>query len=639
MQKKSPHAGRRGELPPPSPNLSEDILNVIQAMVLVANGDGQIVYASPSVERILGYTPAEVLGDSYWELPLTNDAEARARHHVEIMRIARGELPPQSVPYPTPLISKSGEERWILWHDAKGPGDLIIGAGQDITELRRTEQALEQSAKEFRAVFESSSDGLLITDSGWMYVEVNHAAEKIFGIPRADIIGKVQGTLLTSSVNVEQFRATAIQGGQYSVETEFRCPDGKTRHIGLSLVPNFRDAHHLFIMRDLTERRELELQLMQAQKLEAVGRLAGGVAHDFNNMLTAIRGYAELLLRNSPEGKERRYVEGIMGAATRAAETTSQLLAFSRRQVLQPKVLSISDTVLKTIDLLNRIMREDIRLITILDPDAGNIMVDPGQFSQILMNLAVNARDAMPNGGKLIIETHAVYLDDDYARTHVQVSPGWYSLLAVTDTGTGIAAEVRDHIFEPFFTTKPQGEGSGLGLSTVYGIVKQSRGFIWVYSEPGEGSTFKIYLPMTSPEGQSAQKLGAAPHKLLVIEDDDVIRSLVVTVLREQGHTVLEAADGEQALAACQSFEGIIDLVITDVTAPRLSGEDLMGFFAVRYPKVKIIHISGFPREHLTNSHSVPLEAHFLAKPFSMKQLLAKVEEALKGGQESGPRE
>jgi two-component system cell cycle sensor histidine kinase/response regulator CckA len=391
----------------------------------------------------------------------------------------------------------------------------------------------------------------------------------------------------------------------------------------------------LIIMRDITERRALERQLAQSQRLEAIGRLAGGVAHDFNNMLTAIRGYGDLLLKKFPEGGHRRYVEGILNASDRAAQTTQQLLAFSRRQVMQPKLLEMNAAIRDLLDLLQKMIGEDVQLVTLLSDDVGQVLVDPGQFGQLLMNLAINARDAMPGGGKLIIETRSVFLDDEYVLKHIQVEAGDYAMLAVTDTGTGIPVEIRPHVFEPFFTTKPQGKGSGLGLATVYGIVKQSGGYVWLYSEQGEGTTFKIYLPKAVNSSRETLACAQGPSNILVIEDDEVIRSLTATVLREKGHQVLEAKDGSEALKLCQEPDRIIDLVITDIGAPGMSGEDLMGYFAVKFPAVAVVHMSGFSLQYLHDTHAVPMESIFLAKPFTVNQLLGKVQEALERNQGS----
>ncbi len=612
----------------PSPSLAEDILNAVQTLVVVANGDGDIVYAAPAITRILGFRPEEVLGSGWWELIERKDGNPAERRRRAAME-ARGELPPKSAPYISKLYDRGGKLHYIQWHDAKGPGDLLIGAGNDVTALHRAEQEIESRGRDFRAIFEGASDGMAILDSDWNYVEVNAAAARIYGLAVEEIVGKEQGSLLASTVNVGYMRQEAIIKGRVASECEFTRSDGQKRQVEFNVVANFRPGRNLIILRDITERRALERQLAQAQKLEAVGRLAGGVAHDFNNMLTAIRGYAELLLKKTNESAQRRYVDGILGASERAAQTTQQLLAFSRRQIIQPKLMELNQGVNAAIQLLQRLIGEDIELVTLLAPDAGEVLFDPGQFSQVLVNLAVNARDAMPGGGKLIIETRSVYLDDEYVLKHIQVTPGGYAMLAVTDTGTGISPEIRPHIFEPFFTTKPVGKGSGLGLSTVYGAVKQSGGFVWVYSEPGEGTTFKIYLPKQNSVQLSCEEGSAVAKRILLIEDDRLIRSLAATVLRDKGHEVWEAEDGSEALTLCQNSDRLVDLVITDIGAPGMSGEDLMGFFAVRYPNVAIIHMSGFSKQQLLDTKVLHPNCYFLAKPFTVRQLMETVQVAL----------
>jgi PAS domain S-box-containing protein len=619
--------------PLPSPSLAEDILNAVYTLVIVSNGEGNVVYAAPAINRILGFTPAEVLGQGWWELVRIVDDNPSDRR-IQAAMAARGEVPVTAKPYVSKLLDRAGNVHYIQWQDSKGPGDLLIGAGNDVTALRRAEEEIESRGQDFRAIFQGASDGMAILDSDWNYVDVNSAATQIYGLSVDGIVGKEHGTLLFSTINVGYLRQEVLRKGRLTGECEFTRADGEKRQVEYNAVADFRPGHHLIILRDITERRALERQLAQAQKLEAVGRLAGGVAHDFNNMLTAIRGYGDLLLKKSPEGVHRRYIEGILGAAERAAQTTRQLLAFSRRQIMQPKLMDINKGVTAATDLLQRLIGEDIELVTQLDENAGDVLFDPGQFSQVLVNLAVNARDAMPSGGKLIIETRNLHLDDEYVLKHIQVTAGDYVMLAVTDTGTGIPAEVRPHIFEPFFTTKPMGKGSGLGLSTVYGAVKQSGGFIWVYSEPGEGSTFKIYLPTPTAIQLTASEEPHVAKRVLLIEDDRLIRNLAATVLRDKGHEVWEAKNGSEALTLCEESDKTLDLVITDIGAPGMSGEDLMGFFAVRYPNVAIIHMSGFSQQQLLSTKVLPPNCYFLSKPFTVRQLMEKIQIALDRGRE-----
>jgi len=614
-------------LPFPTPTLAEDILNTIETLVFVLNGNADVVYVSPAVQRILGYTPEEVLGDGWWDLAYSRDPDFGRYTRERLAITARGEIPVMDEAHAAQVYSASGQEHWIVWRDAKGPGDLIIGVGQDITQLHKAEQLILQHEHEFGAVFQNASDGMLILNRDWVYEQVNDAACQIFGTSREDLVGKEHGSILASTIDIVRFRERGLELGSYMTEAEFAAKDGEIRTIEVSVTTNFRPEHHLLILRDMTERKRMQSQLSQAHRLEAVGRLAGGVAHDFNNMLTAIQGFTELLQRKATSPKYQPYLKGILGATRRAAQTTQQLLAFSRKQMLQPRLLDLSQAVTDTMKLVQRVIGEDIDLSLMLAPEPLKVMVDPGQFSQILMNLAVNARDAMPDGGKLLIETRLMELDDEYVLRHVQVQPGRYGMMAVGDTGVGMPPEVLAHIFEPFFTTKPQGKGTGLGLATVYGIVKQSGGYVWVYSEPGQGTSFKVYLPLVDnglqPQVQSKKEI------VLVIEDDDVTRNIAVQALEEDGYRVLAARDGTDALAICQQRTEKIDVVLTDVMAGGMSGEDLMGYFAVKYPKVVVVHMSGFSRLRLEQANTIFPDALFLAKPFTVSQLLAMIRQAL----------
>lgn len=379
-----------------------------------------------------------------------------------------------------------------------------------------------------------------------------------------------------------------------------------------------------------------EDQLRQSQKLEAVGQLAGGVAHDFNNLLTVINGYSDLLLRRMSRGDETRLkVEEIKKAGERAASLTRQLLAFSRKQVLQPKVLRLNAVVTDVEKMLRRLIGEDIDLITVLDPSLGQIKADPGQIEQVIVNLAVNARDAMPHGGRLTIETHNVQVDNEFARTHATIRPGDYVLLEVSDTGIGMDAETQARIFEPFFTTKEQGKGTGLGCATVYGIVKQSDGHIWVNSEPGKGTTFKVYLPAVLDEAENSKESrpsGELPHgreKVLLTEDEEPVRRLTKTILELNGYQVFEAADGDEALVLHERQRGEFDLVITDVVMPNMSGPKLVESLEAISPGLKVLYLSGYTDDAIVRHGLLDQKVDFLQKPFTPDALLRKVRKVL----------
>ena len=389
--------------------------------------------------------------------------------------------------------------------------------------------------------------------------------------------------------------------------------------------------------RSLAELRRTQDQLVQAQKMEAIGRLAGGVAHDFNNLLTAIIGYSELLLMGLDDLDPRRKdMEEIKKAADRAAVLTRQLLAFSRKQVLQPRVLDLNTTIANMEKMLRRLIREDIELITVLDPNLGQVKADPGQIEQVLMNLAVNARDAMPQGGKLTIETKNVYLDEDYAYQHMDVQPGYYVMLAVSDTGVGMDEETLSHLFEPFFTTKEIGQGTGLGLSTIYGIVKQSGGHIWVYSEPGQGTTFKIYLLRTEGDVEPGKRTPIPTESLegsetiLLVEDADAVRDMARLALLQSGYTVLAAHDGEEALQIYEKHEGPVHLLVTDVVMPGgMSGCQLAERLTTQWPEMKVLFMSGYADDAIVRHGLLKPGVTFLQKPFAPATLTHKVRETL----------
>jgi nitrogen-specific signal transduction histidine kinase/CheY-like chemotaxis protein len=391
-------------------------------------------------------------------------------------------------------------------------------------------------------------------------------------------------------------------------------------------------------VQDVTEHRNIEDQLRQALKMEAVGRLAGGVAHDFNNLLTVIHGYSDSVLgRLEADSPVRSAIEEIRAAGVRAAALTRQLLAFSRRAVPEWQVLNINETVIEVETMLRRLIGEDIELRTRLDSALGFTRADPNQLEQVIMNLAVNARDAMPNGGTLTIETRNVELDATYASQHVDVEPGPYLVLSVSDTGIGMGQEVMDHLFEPFFTTKPEGKGTGLGLSTVYGIVRRSQGHVRVYSEPGQGTAFYIYLPRVNDEARFRAAAGEGPHviggceTILVVEDDDQLRKMACWMLRGKGYTVLEASTGAEALRVAEHASDVA-LVLTDMVMPGMSGGELACQLRALNPKIRILFMSGYSDEVVAQRSPTIAESGFIQKPFTPQTLAMKLRSLLNLG-------
>jgi signal transduction histidine kinase/CheY-like chemotaxis protein len=429
----------------------------------------------------------------------------------------------------------------------------------------------------------------------------------------------------------------AVQAtGRFRASHRVFRPDGTTRDVEASTTGNVVPGRHFSALRDMTEHRRLEGQFRQAQKMEAVGQLAGGVAHDFNNLLGVITGYSELLKKRlEPEHAGQKALEQIGNAANRAAGLTRQLLAFSRKQVLEPKVLDLNEILAGVDKMLRRLIGEDVQIQTRFASELGKVKADPGQLEQVIMNLAVNARDAMPKGGHLILETANAALDAAYARTHTYVRPGPYVLLAVSDTGHGMDAETQSHIFEPFFTTKEPGKGTGLGLATVFGIVKQSGGHLNVYSEPGRGSTFKVYLPRTeelaAPRAEATlpQSAPGGTETILLVEDAEALRVLIREILEGGGYAVLEAATPEEALAHVQDYRDPIHLMLSDVVLPRMSGPDLAASLARVRPGMRVLYMSGYTADAIGNHGVLEPGTQFIPKPFTADTLLNKLRAVL----------
>ncbi len=428
----------------------------------------------------------------------------------------------------------------------------------------------------------------------------------------------------------------------FDLEKRYLRKDGKVVWAALncSLVTDREGnpLHFLTFTRDITESKRMEEMLRQAQRVEAVGRLAGGVAHDFNNLITIINGYSELLLsRTNPEDLNRTYLSEIHQAGERAARLTRQLLAFSRRQVMQAQVLDLNQVLASMEKMLSRLIGEDIKLLTRFGQDLWRVKADPGQIEQVIMNLAVNARDAMPRGGRLLVETRNLQVDESYARLRDGMRAGRFVLLAVSDTGVGMDEETREHLFEPFFTTKPQGQGTGLGLATVYGIVKQSGGYIWVYSEPGRGTTFNIYLPCveTAEEPKTAARsssgVTAGRETILLAEDEGSVRGLARHILAAHGYTVIEAKDGLEALEILCKHEGPVDLLLTDVVMPGMGGREVVMQAQTLRPGTSYLFMSGYTDDAVVLQGVFDHGTPFLHKPFTPEDLARKVREVLDG--------
>jgi PAS domain S-box-containing protein len=620
-----------------------ELVQSIDAIVWEAEAKThQFTFVSQRAEQILGYPVGQWLSQAdFWEQhlhPLDREQAVGARRQA----IAEGR--DHSLEYR--VLAADGREVWLhdtihVVLDAEGRPIQLRGVAIDSTKgkLAQAERMLLMTA------IEQSADGIVITDAKGTIQYVNPAFSRVSGYSREEALGKNPRILKSGKQDEAYYRKlwTTILGGEiWQDEIINRRSDGSLYPEQMTITP-VRDqrgeiTHFIAIKAEVTERKRLEQQLRQAQKMEAVGRLAGGVAHDFNNLLTIISGYGGLLLEHPGTVEPLRgYVNEIKNASGRAASLTRQLLAFSRQQVLAPRVLGLNAVVANIEKMLKRLIGEDIDLVTILGESLWPVKADPGQLEQVLLNLAVNARDAMPNGGVLTIETANVEMDSTSAQTHFPLPPGRYVLLAISDTGIGMDAETQARIFDPFFTTKEKGKGTGLGLAMVYGIVKQSGGYIWVYSEVGKGTTFKIYLPRTEEEveesgpGRSGFKAQLGTETLLLVEDEDAVRVLVRNVLREKGYRILEASRGEEALELAGQYGGPIDLLVTDVVMPQMNGRELARRLADLLPQIKVLYISGYADNAVWYQGGLDSGGAFLQKPFSPEALARKVREVLGG--------
>ena len=530
--------------------------------------------------------------------------------------------------------------------NAYSPRDLefLDSVGAHIAlaiQRRRGEEALRKSESMFRLLFAHNPLPTWVVDNETLnFLQVNDAAVRQYGYTHEEF-ETMSALDLRAEGDPEAFKGRVhrlVEEGHQQWHSRHRKKDGKV--IEVDIISHTLDYAgrrvRLVVAQDIGERHQLEEQLRQAQKMEAVGRLAGGVAHDFNNLLMVIKGHTELLLNALPPSDHAtRKIEQIDRAADRAASLTRQLLAFSRMQVLQPRVMNVNDVVEEMGKLIPRLIGEDIELVLRTAPDLGAIRADASQMEQIIMNLAVNARDAMPNGGRLLVETANAELDRAYSNARPVVEPGRYILLAVSDSGVGMDQETQARIFEPFFTTKEQGKGTGLGLSTVYGVVKQSGGFIWVYSELGKGTSFKIYLPRVDQpveKGGVPQRLADAPRgteTVLLAEDEQDVRELAREFLESGGYTVIEANNGQEALRIAAEHSGSIDLLVTDMVMPGMTGQQLAARLQQRHGWLGVIYMSGYSEHAATQAAQSVSNARLLTKPFSRNAILRAVREVL----------
>ncbi len=601
---------------------------------------GTIRFVSAEVERLSGYRPEEITGQNAFAFVHPDDLP---RLQARLEEILQGAVGPGPMPIPFRFRHRDGSWRFLEVVANNRVADLAVGGlvvnVRDVTERREA----EESVQKLLSAVEQGGDAIFITDPDGAITYVNPAFERVYGFSKKETLGKTPQILRSGrydEVFYERFWKTLLAGKTVRGEIVSRRRDGRLVTVEGSISPVL-DAEggrigFVCVQNDVSEKKLLEEQLRQAQKMEAIGQLAGGVAHDFNNLLTTILGYSDLVLSRISEAHPiREDLEEIRRAGERAASLTRQLLAFSRRQVLEPKVLDLNVLVRDLQKMLRRLIGEDVDLVTALGEAIGPVRADPGQIEQVVLNLAVNARDAMPRGGILTIETADVELDESYALEHAPVQSGSYVMLAVADTGTGMSAETKSHMFEPFFTTKGKGKGTGLGLATVYGIVKQSGGYIWVYSELGRGTTFKIYLPRIDGSAEEAKRRSAAvrpaggSETVLLVEDEEAVRALSRSILESYGYRVLEAEGPHAAMEMAQRHETPIQLILTDVVMPDMDGADLVSRLAPLHPEAKVLFMSGYTDDAVVRHGMITEGGHFLQKPFTPASLAAKVREVL----------
>jgi two-component system, cell cycle sensor histidine kinase and response regulator CckA len=612
------------------------------ASVIVTDLNGVIAYVNPGFTAMTGYAPAEVIGKTPRVLKSglnTSTAYRDLWTTIRGGRVWRGELCNRR---------KDGQ---LYWHsasiaplkDAHGEVTHFLAVQQDITERVQAEAALRDRESRLRCLIESDIIGTGFWDASGAVTQANDEYLRITGYTQDDVAaGRVNFRTMTppeyAAADTLVLEQLAAGGTVPPWEKELIRKDGRRVPVlvGVGPLKQHQDQGVVFLL-DLTERRALEQQFRQAQKMEAVGRLAGGVAHDFNNMLTAISGYADLLREDlTPGHPGHEDVTEIRKAVDRAAGLTRQLLAFSRQQVLEPRVLDLNELVRNMEKMLRRLLGEDIELITQVDPALAAARADPGQLEQVLMNLAVNSRDAMPDGGSLTIETRNRVVDAAAAAKSPGLKPGRYVTFAIHDTGTGMDQATKARLFEPFFTTKERGKGTGLGLSTVYGIVKQSDGYIEVASELGQGSTFTVYLPHVD-ESPAASSAAPEPGSLtprgtetiLLAEDDAGVRKIVRETLARAGYTVLDAQDGGEALRLAGMYAGTIALLITDVVMPEVNGRDLATRLVGERPSVRVLYMSGYTDDAALRRAIAEGSSTYLKKPFGPELLLRRVRAAL----------
>ena len=613
-------------------------------LIAVVDMEGNRIYNSLSYEKVLGYSVDELRGFSSFEQIHPEDRERVKEAALEARRTGEG----RSLEYR--IRHKDGTWRVLestasVIHNSKGGPEKLVIVNREITERKRAEEALRRSESDFRTVVEDAPYGIFRVTLSGRFLMVNPALEKMLGYESRDELLKANlaKDIYRYPAEHQKMNALLLQGQNLKgIEVEWRRTDGVLIRVRCSGWPVKHEggavAYLEVFAEDITEQRVLERQLRMAQKMEAVGRLSGGIAHDFNNLLGVIIGYTQLVKRSlGPTHLCYEHTEEIEKASQRAVALTKQLLAYSRQQVLEPAILNLNTLVSDVEKMLSRLIGEDIALCLKLEPRLGQVKADHGQIEQVLMNLAVNARDAMPDGGYLTIETANAELDLAYTREHPGSKPGKYVMLGVTDAGTGMDPETLAQVFEPFFTTKERDKGTGLGLATVYGVVKQSGGYIAVESQKGKGASFKVYLPLVEEdavtrESVPASSSGRGSETILLVEDAEALRKLAHVFLRNNGYHVLSAADASEAMQVAEQSRRPIHLLLTDVVMPGMNGRVLAERLTPGNPAMKVLYMSGYTDIYIARHGALEPGTHLLHKPFTEETLTRKVREILDAG-------
>jgi PAS domain S-box-containing protein len=641
--------------------LSSSFLEAVPDATLVVNRDGIVLQANSQIENLFGYTRDELIGQPV-EM-LVPDRQRLQHHHHRQGFVAQPKVRRMGAGLDLFGRRRDGSEFPVeisLSPVMTDSGILVLSAIRDISDRKRIEEELRRAHTELEQrkdrqlwqyqsrlalIVDSSQDAIIGKNLDGIVTHWNKGAEHIYGYTAEEVIGKSITILAPPerADEIAQILETVREGkGVEHFESVRVTKDGRRLNVSITVSP-IRDSEGRIvgastIARDITAQKRAEDQLRQSQKMEAIGRLAGGIAHDFNNILGIITACSELLLgRIKPGSVPPEYIENIKEAAKRGATLTRQLLIFSRRQTTQAEMLDMNERLRELSKLLRPLMSDDVEISLLARSTSAIVELDPSHLDQLVVNLAVNARDAMPNGGKLIVETAAIDFDEAFARQHPPMKAGSYVMLAISDNGCGMDQATVSRIFDPFFTTKELGKGTGLGLATVYGIVQQSGGHIFVYSEPGHGTTFKIYLPSAAHKlevSQEALEEDVAPRHegatILLVEDDAMMRSLAKQLLLDHGYSVVEAKDGASALEHLRAGQNGIDLLLTDVVMPGTSGPDLALHVIKSHPETKIVYMSGYTGELLVNGHGLNDGIPLLEKPFTRASLLKTIHTALK---------